>query len=83
MFTVLAINLEALLSTALGVVAIATLAGFGLTRGQVTTLRESLRDAREETAAIRQSRADEREEATREKTETERLRLQAETAYVA
>jgi chromosome segregation ATPase len=42
------VDFSSLLSTALSIVAVATLAGLGLLRGTVTTLRENLRDARDE-----------------------------------
>lgn len=46
------------LSTALGIVTIATLAGLGLLRGTVTNLREQLKDEREARASDRQDHAD-------------------------
>lgn len=46
----MAVHVNDLLTTALGVVSIATLAGLGLLRGTVTNLRENLKDAREEIA---------------------------------
>lgn len=51
-------DLGGLLSTALAIVAIATLAGLGLLRGTVTNLREQLKDEREARAADRQQKAD-------------------------
>lgn len=45
-----------LLNTALGVVAIATLAGLGLLRGTVTNLRERLGDSREEVVDLTRKR---------------------------
>lgn len=46
----LAIDFSNLLTTALGVLALATAAGLGLVRSNVTILRENLKDAREEIA---------------------------------
>lgn len=43
-------DLSRLITVALAVVSIATLAGLGLLRGVVTNLREQLKDAREEIA---------------------------------
>lgn len=48
MFAPMAIDVNGLLTTALSIVAIATLAGLGLLRGTVTNLRDNLKDARDE-----------------------------------
>jgi uncharacterized coiled-coil protein SlyX len=45
---VMAIDVNNLVTTALSIVSIATLAGLGLLRGTVTNLRENLKDARDE-----------------------------------
>lgn len=64
-------DLGGLLSTALAIVAIATLAGLGLLRGTVTNLREQLRDERDARAADRQQRADDEVDHAKFKAETE------------
>jgi hypothetical protein len=64
-------DLGGLLSTALAIVAIATLAGLGLLRGTVTNLREQLRDEREARAADRQQKADDDIEHAQFKADTE------------
>lgn len=50
LLSTMAIDYGNLLTTALSVVSIATLAGLGLLRGTVTNLRENLKDARDEIA---------------------------------
>lgn len=45
---VMALDVNNLITTALSIVSIATLAGLGLLRGTVTNLRENLKDARDE-----------------------------------
>lgn len=45
-----AIDVNSLLTTALSIISIATLAGLGLLRGTVTNLRENLKDARGDVA---------------------------------
>lgn len=74
-------DLPNLLSTALAVVSIATLAGLGLLRGTVTNLREQLRDAREETSAIRESRAEEQQAASKAQVEANILIAQMKSDY--
>jgi hypothetical protein len=76
------VDFSALLSTALSIMAIASLAGLGLTRGRILNLQESLKEARADTEAIRASRADEREERAREKLEEAAARADLEARVV-
>lgn len=62
-------DLGGLLSTALAIVSIATLAGLGLLRGTVTNLREQLRDEREARAADRAQKVDDEAEHVKERAE--------------
>ena len=64
-------DLGELLSTALAIVTIATLAGLGLLRGTVTNLREQLKDERDARAADRQQRADDEIDHAKYKAETD------------
>lgn len=61
-------DLSSFLNTALAIIAIATLAGLGLQRGDRTALKEQLAEAREEIRAIRESRAEEQKEHAAEQT---------------
>jgi hypothetical protein len=62
-----------LLTTALSVLSLATLAGLGLLRGTVVNLREQLKDSREETAALRATRADDQAERAEDHAKIARL----------
>ncbi len=64
-------DLGGLLSTALAIVAIATLAGLGLLRGTVTNLREQLKDEREARESDRRQRADDEIEHAKFKADAE------------
>lgn len=69
-------EISSLLSTSLAILSLATLAGLGLTRGQITSLREQLSDSRAETAAIRISRSEELAERNLERAEDIRTRTE-------
>lgn len=64
-------DLGGLLSAALAIVSIATLAGLGLLRGTVTNLREQLRDEREARASDRAQRDDDERENLKFRTEAQ------------
>lgn len=76
-------DISGLLSTALAILSVATLAGLGLTRGQITSLREQLADSRAETAAIRTSRAEEQAEHEKERKDEKHRRELDQAAHDA
>jgi hypothetical protein len=76
-------DLGGLLSTALAIVSIATLAGLGLMRGTVTNLREQLRDERDARAADRAQKADDEADHLKFKAESETRIAQLESDNAA
>lgn len=67
------LDLGSLLTTALGVLAIATAAGLGLMRGTVTNLRESLADSRADNADLRARQAEHKTKIDQQATQLEAL----------
>lgn len=70
---VYAVDIGSLLTTALSIISIATLAGLGLLRGTVTNLRESLKDAREDIADKDRRHFDDENTIHRQKSDLEAL----------
>lgn len=62
-----------LISTALGIISIATLAGLGLLRGTVVNLREQLVDARAELTVLKDSRTEDKRLLALQKSDMEAL----------
>lgn len=69
-------DLGNLLSTAMGVMALASLAGVGLMRGTVTALRENLDDARKDNADVDRRLAIETREREAAQAEVAQLRVE-------
>lgn len=66
-------NFSDLLTGALGILALATAAGYGLLRGRVTALRDELKDEREGRAADRRDRDEARNEVKQLRTDLNAL----------